>query len=54
MIEIILDKPDITDDLAMAAKRVMKQYVMDRECSDCVYRKDCTVDYKQCPTNWEL
>lgn len=54
MTEVVPDKPEITDELAMAAKRVMKQYTTGRECSDCVYREDCVVDFNACPANWEI
>lgn len=54
MNEIIPDKPEITDELAMSLRTLMAQYATDKECSDCVYKKDCSVDFGICPANWEL
>lgn len=54
MIEVVPDKPDITDELAISLRTLMAQYATDKECSDCVYKKDCSVDFGICPANWEL
>lgn len=54
MIEVIPDKPDITDELAMSLRTLTAQYATDRERSECVYRNNCSVDYRKCPANWHL
>ena len=54
MIEIIPDKPEITDELAITAARILQEYCKNHKCEACVLDETiCTDDYTA-TNNWDL
>lgn len=56
MIEIVPEKPVITDELAMSAAKVISDYSDSKtDCEDCVFRINGLCKYfRDCPSDWSL
>lgn len=55
MIEIIPDKPEITDELAMSAVKVVSDYCDNqKDCYKCGLRDICNEHFEDAPYDWEL
>ena len=52
MIEIIPEKPDITDELARSGANVVADYADGKDCSSCTFCDICADYFNVCPSLW--
>lgn len=56
MIEIVPEKPVITDELAMSAVKVVSDYCDGKsDCEGCVFRlREICKQFRDCPSDWSI
>ena len=50
------EKLDITPELVIMSRNVLRQYVIQigrHDCHDCILYKECEMDFKSCPETWK-
>ncbi len=54
MIEVIPNKPEITDELAKSAMKVIQDYTRKLRCDKCVFEELCNEQFEECPEVWMI
>lgn len=48
------EKPEITDQLALAAINLIKDYCGSRKCGECGIKRECEMFFIEYPAHWEV